>query len=270
MEIKIKQLKPLLWACFAPAFYLLSCQKTSNTISDYDRPVVESYLVPGKAIQVKVYYQKYLDDTIQYGYPIPKLKLKISDGTNTVQLVESNPGIYVYTDSSFIKEKKSYSLSFDYANKTITAKTTVPDKPAGFSASSTQQEVVGFTPGSTTTTVFQPVTFSWNNPSQQYYMIVYKNVTLNPDPVNSGDTVAYKDREVIVGQVSSFETQRLNFAYLGNYKVLLFHINKEYSDALNSSGTTSLNLTNPVTNVVNGLGIFTAMQADTLQLLVYQ
>jgi hypothetical protein len=269
MEInKIQQLRLLLWICFASSLGWASCKKIGTSISDYQRPVVESYLVPGKPIQVKVYYQKYLEDTIQYGYPITALKLRVSDGTNTVQLVESKPGIYTYADSSFIKDKKSYALSFEYNNKAITAKTTVPDKPTGFRQSSTEQNIAGFTPGSTNT--FEPVTFSWNNTSAQYYMIAFKNITLNPDPVNSGDTVAYKDSEAIVGQAASYETQRNSFRYLGNYKVLLFHINKEYSDALTTSAGTSLNLTNPVTNVVNGLGIFTAMRADTLNLLVYQ
>jgi hypothetical protein len=269
MEINnIQQLKLFLWLCFACSVCYVSCQKTGSSISDYQRPVVESFLVPGKPIQVKVYYQKYLEDTIQYGYPITALKLQISDGVNTVQLVENKPGIYTYADSTFIKDKKSYSLSFEYNNKAITAQTTVPDKPTGFRQSSIEQQILGFTPGSTNT--FEPVTFSWSNPAAQYYLIAYKNISLNPDPINSGDTVAYKDSEVIVGQVASYETQRNSFRYLGNYKVLLFHINKEYSDALTSSGGTSLNLTNPATNVVNGLGIFTAIQADTLNLLVYQ
>ena len=269
MEInKIQQSKLFLLIGFVCSVCLASCQKIGSSISDYQRPVVESYLVPGKPVQVKVYYQKYLEDTIQYGYPITALKLQISDGVNTVQLAESQPGIYIYADSTFIKDKKSYSLSFEYNNKAITAKTTVPDKPTGFKQSSTVQDIVGFTPGSTTT--FEPVIFSWSNTAAQYYLVAFKNITLNPDPVNSGDTVAYKDSEVIVGQVASYETQRNNFRYLGSYKVLLFHINKEYSDALTTSSGTSLNLTNPATNVVNGLGIFTAMQADTLNLLVYQ
>ena len=52
--------------------------------------------------------------------------------------------------------------------------------------------------------------------------------------------------------------------YYGNYKVILMRVNQEYINMLNNSSTSSQNLTNAPTNVTNGLGIFTAMQADTL------
>ncbi|MBW4888935.1 DUF4249 domain-containing protein [Mucilaginibacter sp. HMF5004] len=254
-------------ACLAT--FILSCEKASTTVSDKERPVVEAFLVPGSPIQVKVYYQKYLDDTISYGYPVTGLKLKISDGTNTINPIETSPGVYIYSNTAFVKDNKTYSLSFAYNGNTVTAQTTVPSKPVGFKASATQQYVPGFSFGSTPKT-FTPVVFSWTNPNSDYFLMVFQDTTSNPNPLNSGNTTAYKDSEVILGQVVSYQTSAMTFTYLGNYNVLLYHINKEYSDALNSSGGTSLNLTNPATNVVNGLGIFTAMRADTVSLLVYQ
>lgn len=100
--------------------------------------------------------------------------------------------------------------------------------------------------------------------------MVLKNTETSRTSINPRNNGTYRDNEVILGQVSSFQTQQMTFNYLGNYQVVLFHINKEYSDALNNNGGSSLNLTNPFTNIVNGLGIFTAMQADSLKLRVYQ
>ena len=248
---------------------LLACKKEDAAIADYYRPVVEAYLTPGPPVQVKVYHQKYLDDTISYGFPIPDLALKISDGTNTVSLNERTAGVYEYADAGFVKDKGTYSLSFTYLDKTITAQTTMPDKPGGFTVSATSQKVPVFSFG-TEPEAFVPVTFKWSNNDGGYYMMMMKNTDTNPGRVNSRDTRPYADSEAILGQVSTYQTRQMMFSFLGNYKVLLFRINKEYSDALNSGGGTSLNLTNPYTNVVNGLGIFTAMQADTLDLRVYQ
>ena len=248
---------------------LSSCEKDSTTVSDKERPVVEAYLIPGNTVQVKVYYQKYLEDTISYGYPITGLKLHISDGSTTISPVETSPGVYIYSNTSFIKDGKTYKMDFAYNGSTVTAETSVPSKPAGFKASAIKQYVPGFSIGSAPKS-FTPVTFSWNNPNSDYFLMVFRDTTTSPNPLNSGNTTAYKDIETILGQTSSYQTNAMTFTYLGNYLVLLYHINKEYSDALNSSGGTSLNLTNPATNVVNGLGIFTAMRADTVGLLVYQ
>lgn len=248
--------------------FFFSCKKDLGTDYDYQRPVVEGYLVPGVKAQVKVYYQKYLEDTISYGFPITGLKLQISDGSSTVELTEGAPGVYTYGDSTFIKDKKTYTLNFESNGYAISAKTTVPDKPVGFSASDTLQVVPERIFGSTPED-FLPITFSWTNTTAGYYMMVVKNVEtlktgLNPNNYNSN----YSDRSFLLDQTSSYQTQQMTYQYLGKHKMILFHINQQYSDALNSSGGSSLNLTNPYTNVTNGLGIFTAMQADTLSITV--
>lgn len=248
---------------------LLACKKEDAAIADYSRPVVQAYLVPGVPLQVKVYYQKYLDDTISYGFPLKDLQIKVSDGTNTVSLTENADGVYEYADVGFVKDKGTYSLSFSYLDKTISAQTTMPEKPVGFTVSSSSQKVPVFSFG-TEPEAFVPVTFKWNNNDGGYYMMMMKNIDIYPSRINGRDTRPYTDSEAILGQVSTYQTQQMMFNFAGNYKILLFRINKEYSDAMNSGGGTSLNLTNPYTNVQNGLGVFTAMQADTVDLLVYQ
>ena len=242
-----------------------SCQK-DDSAADYNRPVVEAYLIPGTALQVKVYYQKYLEDTISYGYPITGLALKVNDGTTNISLTETKPGVYTYADVNFVKDKKTYSLNFTYLDKTISAQTTIPTKPINFKASSTQQEVPAMTFGSTPT-AFVPITYSWTNTTSDYYLLSFQNIEAYPSNIARSTRLK---TEVLVGQVATYNTEAMNFSYSGNHKVLLFHINQEYNDALKNTGGNSLNLTNPSTNITNGLGIFTGLRADTLDLFVYQ
>lgn len=265
MEIN-KNLRYILILVTILGLYTLSACQKDDLAANYNRPVVESYLIPGQALQVKVYYQKYLEDTISYGYPITGLAVKVSDGTSTVTLTENKAGVYNYADPNFIKDGKTYSLSFNHLDKTISAETKIPSKPQNFKASSTQQQVPQMSFGSTPAT-FIPVSFTWTNTTSSYYLLAIENI----DPYAS--SISRNTRlksETLVGQVSSYYTDRLNFNYTGNHKVLLFHINQEYNDALKSSGINSLNLTNPLTNIKNGLGIFTGLRADTLDLFVYQ
>ncbi|MFA6277375.1 MAG: DUF4249 family protein [Pedobacter sp.] len=265
MEIN-KNLKYLFIILFISIVYCFSSCQKDDSVADYNRPVVEAYLIPGTAVQVKVYYQKYLEDTISYGFPITGLELKVSDGTNTISLTETKPGVYTYADVNFIKDNKSYSLNFTYLDKVISAHTTIPTKPINFKASSTQQKVPTITFGSTPTT-FVPVTYSWANTKSDYFLMSFENVEAYPSSISRNTRLK---NEVLVGQVSTYNTEAMNFNYAGNHKVLLFHINQEYNDALKSTGGNSLNLTNPSTNVTNGLGIFTGLRADTLDLFVYQ
>jgi hypothetical protein len=49
----------------------------------------------------------------------------------------------------------------------------------------------------------------------------------------------------------------------------LFRVNQEYINLLNNNTrTSSQDLTQIPTNIVNGFGIFTAMQADTLAVTI--
>ncbi|MGF1925605.1 MAG: DUF4249 family protein [Bacteroidia bacterium] len=246
-------------------YCLVSCQK-DDSVADYQRPVVEGYLTPGNSVEIKVYYQKYLEDTLSYGYPITGLSLRVSDGSNNVLLSETKPGVYTYADNSFVKENKRYSLSFTHLNKAISAETVIPPKPVNFRASSTQQQVPVFSPGSTPST-FVPVAFSWSNPELFYHLLSFQNIEAYPSSISRGTALK---TEILVEQAATYQTDQLNFNYAGNYKVLLFRINKEYNDALKNSSGNSLNLTNPSTNIVNGLGIFTGLNPVSLNLYVYQ
>lgn len=72
-------------------------------------------------------------------------------------------------------------------------------------------------------------------------------------------------------QAAAYDVTYRTFNYIGIYRVILYSVNKEYIDILTSNAnTSSQQLTNPTTNVTNGYGIFTAMQADTIALTLTQ
>ncbi len=275
MEItytNFKQIKRLTFVVLLFAISIFACKKGDAT-ADYERPVVEGYLVPGQPITVKVYYQKYLEDTISYGYPIKDLQLKITSGGNTVNLTETEDGVYQYADGTFVKENGTYTLNFICLSKEISATTTIPSKPQNFTASGTEQVVPTFSFG-TTPDAFIPIQFNWtNNNLNDYYLISVQCAEAVPIKLATrrpGNNYSVNS-ESIVGQANTFNTSEENFSYFGGHNVLLFHINKEYYDALTANNSaSSLNLTNPTTNVSNGLGIFTGLRADTLQINVSQ
>src|ERR1700761_6729719 len=187
MEIKRKLYSLVCIALLFGVGGLYSCQKTNQDDSALSLPVVEAYLVPGTVTQVKVYYQKYLDDTLTYGYPIKSLAVNISDGSKSVLLTETMPGTYLWNDTSFVKHGKTYSLRFSYNGTIVSAQTIVPEKPTGFKVSDSTQHVSFISSGGigTITQTFYPVIFSWNNPAGWYFTMKFKNVSQYPSQVNS-------------------------------------------------------------------------------------
>ena len=240
-----------------------SCKKDAVS-STANEPAIVGYLVAGQPVSVKVYQQKGLTDTATYGPLLSGLKLTVSDGSKTVNLTETSTGTYTYTDLSFLSAGKTYTLSFTYNNAIVTASTVMPAKPTGFTASRTALNVPSTS--STTYTDSVAVSYKWNNPDSLYHVLVFKNDDTNPYGILVF-TTATPNFTINSKQTDSYTLYYRTINYIGTYKVILYRVNQEYIDLLNSNAnSSSQNLTNPPTNVTNGFGIFTAMQADTTTL----
>jgi hypothetical protein len=249
---------------------LVSCKKESQTTTT-SLPVVEAYLMAGHPLSVKLYYQKSLTDTAKYGSPITGQELYVSDGSTTIKLTETARGTYLYSDTAFLTAGKTYALTFTYLLKDITAKTVMPAKPQNFA---TQHISVTYSaPTSGTPSIDTLNKFSWTNPDSLNHVLVFYNINDTYFPVgNRMPGAGVRVYEIDTKRKSVYYITTANFSYYGSYKVILLSVNQEYINLLNSntSGSNSQNLLNIPTNVVNGLGIFTSLQADTLTFNLYQ
>lgn len=248
---------------------LHSCKKDSA--SAVSLPVVQAYLYAGQTITVKLYEQKSLTDTAKYGSPIAGQQLSISDGGNTISLTETAKGVYTYADTTYLVAGQTYTLSFHYLGRAVSAQTVMPQKPQHFA---TQYNTVNYVYGSAPD--IKPDTlnkFTWDNPDSLGHVIVFNNLDGNNFPLGGRGGLGQQSNafEYDTDGKSVFYVVSNSFPYYGNYQVTLLSANKEYIDLLksNSIGANSRNLLNTPTNVVNGIGIFTALQADTLSFIVY-
>jgi hypothetical protein len=241
-----------------------SCKKVNPTTAG-DRPVVIGYLLAGHPLTVKVYQQKAFSDTAAYGPLIGGLQLQMSNGEQTVNLTETKAGNYTYTDSTFLQTGKTYTLQFTYTSIAVSATTTIPVKTSGYTASRTEFARLSLaTPDELAATA---VRFSWNNPDSLYHVLVFKNDDANTYASAGGNLPS--NFTIDVKKVEAYDVKYRQFRYSGFYSVILYTVNKDYSDILTTNtNTSSQNLTNPPGNIQNGYGIFTGMQADTIRLNV--
>jgi hypothetical protein len=268
MEIKTHILKLKLCFSLAAIILLASCNKQNVDTNSVYLPVVEAYLLPGHSITVKLYQQKALTDTALYGVPITGLQVYVSDGSTNVQLTESSKGTYTYNNQNFLVAGKTYTLNFKYLTSTVSAKTLMPSKPTNFTSQYSTLYITSSSGPANNTTILNR--FSWDNPDTLNYMLVFNNPDGSAFPISSFRNSPAVNFEINTNRTSFYNVTQSTFPYYGHYQVILLRVNQEYIDLFNSnaSSSTSQNLSNVATNIVNGFGIFTAMQADTLSLNV--
>ncbi|MDN3582520.1 DUF4249 family protein [Mucilaginibacter flavus] len=248
-------------------FALSSCKKNSSDTLLTNKPVVEAYLIPGNNLSVKVYQQKALADTTTYGAALTGLSISVSDGSKSVKLTESASGTYTYVDGSFVSSGKTYTMQFTYAGVNVSAATIMPGKPQNFKLSDSVFHVL-----STINPLYADVvrgTITWDNPDSLYHLLVFKNLDNDPFYISYIRSNNKPSFQINTEQAAYHNLVQSSFNYYGHYQVILMRVNKEYINILTTNiSRNSQALVNEPTNVTNGLGIFTAMQTDTLSLRV--
>jgi hypothetical protein len=244
-----------------------ACKKNSSDTSAVNKPVVEAYLIAGQPVSVKVYQQKDLTDTATYGAALTGLSINVSNGSQTVKLTESASGTYTYSDTTFIVAGRTYTMQFSYNNTTISASTIMPGKPVGFKLTDSVFHVPNSIDQAYDDKVLQTIT--WTNPDSLQHLLLFKNLDSDPFEIVAVRSNNKPSFQINTEKAAIYNLTQTSFKYYGHYKVILLRVNDEYINILttNTRGS-SQSLVNTPTNVVNGLGIFTAMQADTLNLRV--
>jgi len=270
MKITTRKIVPLVLMVFC--LMTNSCTESLESVYQ-DKPIVESYLYVGQPILTKITrITPYDANAPKAEDDINNLTVTILEDNQEITLQPMGDGIYESSADFKLKENVDYTIQFYFNNKEVTAITRALTKPKEFTQSVTSIKVTGFS-GSFTGGMPDfpdPVKTTWSNPESDYYLVVVENTEENPTAINDfGDSERparlFRNEPT---QTNSYDIRAQQFQYYGMHRIILFHINPEYSALYKDSGTTSQNITTPPTNVINGLGIFTAIHSDTLFLNV--
>ncbi len=249
---------------------LTACSKEESEFSD--SPIVESFLEPGSCFSVNVSRQiPFISDVTYSSDDINNLAITVTYN-NTVATL--NPvGNGVYTDSSIvISAGTAFEINFTYNSKNVSAYTYIPTKPANMTQSATELtiEKMDSASGPPSMEMPDPVTISWDNPDASYYLMIVENTSSVLDPIRDfGDEEPPGNRfRKSPTNGSSDEIRSMDFQYYGMHRIILYHVLPDYAALYEQNSTSSQNLTNPSTSIVNGYGIFTGLNSDTLYINV--
>lgn len=252
--------------------FLISCSKEKSPFTD--TPILESYLLPGNNPIVKITRQIPFSSGVPYsGDDIKALQVKLSFGNESRLLTVQ--GDSCYTDKTlFIEQGLQYNLTFSFNSKNVSAYTQVPLKPVNFKQSATTISIVRmdstFGPPQGGFNMPDPVELTWINSDTSYYLLVIENMESTLDPVRSFGGMTppgnmFRERPTTASGIS---LRPQEFQYFGRHRLILYHVLPDYASLYDNRISSSQNLTNPSTAIVNGYGIFTGLNADTLYLNV--
>ena len=113
-----------------------------------------------------------------------------------------------------------------------------------------------------------PVQINWSNDDGSFYFIYVKNVESVKIPI---DTKNPNGKDFFREQPTNSNHYELNprsFKYYGEHRVILYRIEPEYVLYFQENSNSSLSISEIKANVVNGLGIFTAINSVSAYLYV--
>jgi hypothetical protein len=250
--------------------FVTSCIKSDKT-SFTDEPIVQACIEPGTHISVTVSRKTPYDDSEKLSdLDINAFQMKIRYAGAWYSLASAGNGRYTDTTGVIpVMADSSYALSFDYNGWIVTSTTRVPVKPYGVSQSVTSITMAQIDPDNPTwTKPPDPIEISFSNDDASYYFLTVEcidntRVPIYKDSIPSNDIMSTPP---LTGNNIYFNPR--NLRYFGHNRIILYHITPEYASCFRQQQSTTQNYQQPPTNIQNGLGFFTGVNADTLYLNV--
>ena len=253
-----------------------ACERTNDS-DETDILVLQAYLyqhepVTEVSLSHTISFQS--DDTIHQ--LLTGAEMYITWNSNDYYLVNDDDGYYYYpSDDLQILEDNTYSITATYKGTTLTSTTTVPAKPTGLTFSSkTLYFDESFSPMMPGSQDENEIEISWDNPDKEYFYVVIQNIEEDPEsielgftPPDGGPNFRFLSQPFIT---DTYVIRTLmSLQQYGHHVVKVYKVNEEYAYLYENREQDSRSLSEPFTNINNGLGIFTAFSSmqDTINVL---
>jgi hypothetical protein len=261
----------------------LGCHTDSPLAPDKSQVVVRGYLYAGEAVQdIRLTGTLPLgsDDTV--APPINSAQVSLFKAGNKYDLVASagDSGYYHYPGADLtVVPGDEFQIQVSYENRLITATTTVPPAPQEVTISKSTLQLPDFD------TMFEmrekgismdsiraltSLSVSWQDETDALYYVVVKNLEDNPV---SSDTQFRGGPRTIISQPrpgGEYHINAMMVTHYGKHEVRIYRVNQEYADLYQSRNQDSRDLNEPLTNIQNGLGVFSAFSSKTAYFTLLQ
>ena len=271
-NLSIILLSTLMVILFAILISLAGCEKIEMSSELNINLVLNAYLYedePVTSIGLSETLPFTSSDTV---FPL------ISDANISIQwqdqdfplLPSDSAGFYHCPDSNLkIIAGEKYDIEIFHGEDVLTSETTVPQKPDSMRLSVSSIQIdPDLTPREMRLAGIADIEVTWSNQDGDYFYVLVENIEENPGDIEFGFSGSGGKFQNFRFLSAPFITDTyvirvfLSVQQYGTHRVKLFRVNQEYADLYENREQDSRNLTEPLSNVNNGLGIFTAFSYD--------
>jgi len=258
--------------------YFYSCTEENPLETSSNIFVIEAFLYEGetvKSINITSTLPIGSTDSIAPGIDNAEVKIIKNGTTYTLIKTPDSSGYYYYKGNDLqVNSSEHFIIEVTYDGRLAYGETTIPQKPQNVSISADSLAIPEFTFEDIRSGLDindYSILLSWDNPDSSYYYVVVENLEQELTPV-LGDTFTNltRIRRQITSpsKTSEYVLSPFTLSYLGNHRAIVYKVNQEYADLYETREQDSRNLQEPLTNIENGLGVFTAFASDTATFVI--
>jgi len=254
------------------------CTEHSPLISEEELIVVWAYLYAGEPVtSIKLTSTVSLNADTTDAPPINDAMITLIKNGQRYDCEPSSgdSGYYHYSgDELTIETGDEFTIEIEQNDQFVTAQTTVPEAPSNVNISSSEMTLPDFENRESLwewrESENREVTITWDNEENAFYYVTLKNVEENPAAINSWRPERL--RQFVFPPISdnSYRIRMPSITHLGEHCITVFKVNQEYVDLYESRNQDSRDLNEPLTNIENGLGVFSAFNGVSICFTVIQ
>ena len=258
------------------ALILFACEENSTLAPENDLLVVHAYLYAGEPVtDIQLTTTLPLGSEEEKAPPVNNAIVSLIKEGQRYSLVPSpgDSGYYHYEGSDLsVETNNEFEIQVEYNGEILSGKTVVPLPPENVSISANQLVIPEeFYPGESGDSM--SLTINWKEDASSLFYVVIKCIEENPVEITTsfgpmtGDQI---DRLFVFPPTNNneFKISRFQLSYYGQYVAKVYRVNQEYADLYESREQDSRDLNEPLTNIKNGLGIFSAFASQTVTFTV--
>jgi len=256
---------------------LLGCTEESPMAPESDLIVIRGYLYAGEPVQdIQLTSTLPLGSEQSKAPPINDAAVALIKQDKRYDLTQSggDSGYYHYAgDDLTVEAEDQFRIEVTYHDQQVYATTSVPEAPKNVAISKSTLSFPDFDTmwelrqqgiSMDSIRASMTLTVNWENEADALYFVVVENIDGDPVAVESQFGRGPGRFISLPMPVGEYPINAMMMTHLGRHRVKVYRVNQEYADLYQSRNQDSRDLNEPLTNVVNGLGVFSAFNSDSV------